>query len=101
MNIKDYILYFGNFGYLIIYLVLFAIVFAESGLFIGALIPGDNLLFTSGVLAAEDYLNIYTLLIVFVFAAIAGDSFGYYFGRKVGKKLFDRPDSRFFTRITS
>ncbi|MBC7471760.1 MAG: VTT domain-containing protein [candidate division SR1 bacterium] len=96
MNIKDYILYFGNFGYLFIYIILFAIVFAESGLFVGALLPGDSLLFTAGILAAEEYINIYVLLIVFAIAAIAGDSFGYYFGRKVGKKLFNKPDSKFF-----
>jgi membrane-associated protein len=96
MNIKDYILYFGNFGFLFIYFALFAIVFAESGLFIGALLPGDSLLFTAGVLAAEEYVSIYILLFVFAFAATSGDSFGYCFGKKVGKKLFNRPDSRFF-----
>jgi membrane-associated protein len=96
MNIKDYILYFGNFGYFFIYLVLFGIIFAESGLFVGAFLPGDSLLFSAGVLAAEDYVNIYTLLVVFSLAAITGDSFGYYFGRKVGKKLFNKPDSKFF-----
>jgi membrane-associated protein len=96
MNIKDYILYLGNFGYFFIYLLLFGIVFAESGLFVGALLPGDSLLFTAGILAAEGYVNIFILLFVFAFAAIAGDSFGYYFGHKVGKKLFSKPDSKYF-----
>ena len=77
---------------------IFAIVFAESGLLVGIFLPGDSLLFTAGFLASEGYLNIGVLMLVCVAAAISGDAVGYTFGRRVGRKLFERPDSRFFKR---
>jgi len=77
---------------------LFAIVFAESGLLIGFFLPGDSLLFTAGFLASQGFFNIALLLIVTFFAAVLGDSVGYTFGKKVGKKLFTRDDSLFFKK---
>ncbi len=81
---------------LIGYSGLFAIVFAESGLFFGFFLPGGSMLFTAGLLASRGFFNIYLLMIVLAVAAITGDSAGYWFGRKVGPKLFVREDSRFF-----
>jgi membrane-associated protein len=79
---------------------LFAIVFAESGLFIGFFLPGDSLLFTAGLLAATT--NILTplpfIILGCVFAAIIGDQVGYLFGQRFGPRLFSRPDSRFLKR---
>jgi membrane-associated protein len=75
---------------------IFAIVFAESGLFFGFFFPGDSLLFTAGLLAATGHLSIIPLCIGSVIAAIAGDAVGYAFGAKVGPKLFTREDSVFF-----
>ena len=75
-----------------------AIVFAESGLFFGFFLPGDSLLFTAGLLASQGYLHFSPLLISCALAAIAGDSVGYAFGRKVGPKIFYREDSRFFKK---
>ncbi len=81
-------------------LLLAAIVFAESGLFIGFFLPGDSLLFIAGFLTAKaggSYLpSLPIVALVVVLAAIAGDQVGYLFGRKVGPSLFDRPESRFF-----
>ena len=74
----------------------FAMIFAESGLFFGAFFPGASLLFAAGVLAAAGVFNIWILLLGFTIAAILGDSVGYWFGAKVGTALFSRPDSRFF-----
>jgi membrane-associated protein len=74
----------------------FAFVFAESGLLIGIILPGDSLLFTAGFMASQDYLSFPLLVIVCVVGAIGGDAVGYWTGRKVGRRLFDRPDSRFF-----
>jgi membrane-associated protein len=76
-----------------------AIVFAESGLLIGFFLPGDSLLFTTGLLVSTDqYLHteLWLVCLLVVLAAIAGDQVGYLFGRKVGPTLFRRPDSRLF-----
>jgi len=75
-----------------------AIVFAESGLLIGAFLPGDSLLFTAGFLTYTGFLpvNINLLVLVLFVAAVLGDSTGYTFGRRVGRRLFNRPDSRLF-----
>jgi len=72
---------------------LFAIVFAESGLFFGFFLPGDSLIVTAGLLASQDYFNIYYLLLILPVAAIAGDSVGYWFGKKVGPKIFSEESS--------
>ncbi|MFD5320949.1 DedA family protein [Streptomyces sp. NPDC127098] len=76
-----------------------AVVFAESGLLIGFFLPGDSLLFTTGLLVATDqYLHypLWLVCLLIVLAAVAGDQVGYLFGRKVGPALFRRPDSRLF-----
>lgn len=78
------------------YFAFFGIIFAESGLFFGFFLPGDSLLFTAGFLASQDILNIWILLPVFFIAAVTGDSIGYSFGRRVGRRLFNREDSFFF-----
>ncbi len=76
-----------------------AIVFAESGLLVGFFLPGDSLLFTTGLLVADGtYLTqpLWLMCVLIVLAAVAGDQVGYLFGRKVGPSLFRRPDSRLF-----
>jgi len=78
------------------YIGLFAIIFAESGLFIGFFLPGDSLLFTAGFLASQGFLNIWILAPLTFLAAILGDNFGYAFGKKVGPAIFKREDSRLF-----
>lgn len=75
---------------------IFLIVFAESGIFIGFFLPGDSLLFTSGLLASQNHLNIFALLPLVFLGAVLGDSVGYLFGRRVGGKIFSRGDSFFF-----
>ena len=82
------------------YLLLFAIVFAETGLLIGFFLPGDSLLFITGFIAATrpDLLSLPVLMLLLCIAAIAGDTVGYMIGRKIGPAIFSRPDSRFFKR---
>lgn len=85
------------------YLLLFAIVFAETGLLIGFFLPGDSLLFIAGFYAAstvgsDHALSLPLLMVVLSLAAIAGDTVGYFIGRKAGPAIFSRPDSRFFKR---
>lgn len=87
------------------YLGIFAIVFAESGLFFGFFLPGDSLLLTAGLLAWKinpatnlPILNLWILLIGLPVMAILGDNVGYWFGKKAGGRIFSREDSRFFKR---
>ena len=81
------------------YLLLFAIVFAETGLLIGFFLPGDSLLFIAGFfVSSTGALSLPLLMVLLCVAAIAGDSVGYFIGRKAGPAIFARPDSRFFKR---
>ncbi|MGX6607321.1 DedA family protein [Micromonosporaceae bacterium Da 78-11] len=77
------------------------VVFAESGLLIGFFLPGDSLLFTTGLLVADGtYLHqpLWLVCLLVSGAAVLGDQFGYLFGRRFGPSLFRRPDSRLFKR---
>ena len=74
----------------------FFVVFAESGLLIGIILPGDTFLFTAGLLASSGYFNIFFLIIAAFLGAVLGDSFGYAFGKKVGPAIFTREDSLLF-----
>jgi membrane-associated protein len=76
------------------------IIFIENGLFFGFFLPGDTLLFTAGLLCASQKFNvpITTLVISQCIASILGNAFGYYFGRKVGKGIYYRPDSLLFKK---
>ena len=73
-----------------------AIVFSETGLMVGFFLPGDSLLVTAGVFAAQGKLSIVWLNVLLIAAAILGDTVGYWIGRKAGPALFKRPKSRFF-----
>lgn len=75
-----------------------AVIFAESGLLIGFFLPGDSLLFTAGFLTHTGHLpiNIHLLVFIMFIAATVGDSVGYTFGRRVGYKVFNRPNSFLF-----
>ena len=77
---------------------LFAIIFAESGTIIGFFLPGASLLFTVGFLASHGVFDIRIIVPLVAVAAILGDNVGYWFGAKVGIRLFDKPDSRLFKR---
>jgi membrane-associated protein len=72
------------------------IVFAETGLMVGFFLPGDSLLVTAGVFAAQGKLNLWLLMGVLVVAAIVGDTVGYWIGHKAGPALFRRPKSLLF-----
>ena len=91
---SEKIIYYGGLTLLII------VVFAETGLFIGFFLPGDYLLFTSGILCGTKFLDIsiFYLLIALTLASVFGNYAGYYTGKTLGKKLFVRPDSRFFKK---
>ena len=83
---------FGNY----VYLALFFIVFAETGLAVGFFLPGDSLLVVSGLFAAAGKLNVALVLIAFFLGSVIGDSTGYWTGRTMGKRLFNRENSFIF-----
>ncbi|PJE50709.1 MAG: hypothetical protein COV29_03165 [Candidatus Yanofskybacteria bacterium CG10_big_fil_rev_8_21_14_0_10_36_16] len=74
------------------------IVFAESGLLVGFFLPGDGLLFTAGFLASQGFININLLAWLSFVAAVAGDSVGYYFGKRVGPLIFKKEESFWFSK---
>lgn len=78
-------------------LLIALIIFAESGMMVGFLFPGDTLLFSAGILAAGGKLPIVWTIVVIALAAILGDNTGYHIGRKLGPKLFKK-DSLVFRR---
>ncbi len=80
------------------YAGMFAIVFAESGVFFGFFLPGGSMIFAAGLLASQGLFNIYWLIIILGFAAILGDNVGFWFGAKVGNKIFTKEDSLFFNK---
>ncbi|MES2527416.1 MAG: DedA family protein [Bdellovibrionota bacterium] len=81
-----------------IYLILFLIIFCETGLVVTPFLPGDSLLFALGALAAlENGLNLWVLLLSLTAAGIIGDTVNYHLGKKLGAKVFDK-DSRFFKK---
>ncbi|MBI1802533.1 MAG: VTT domain-containing protein [Chloroflexi bacterium] len=82
------------------YVGLFAVIFAESGLFFGFFFPGDSLLLTAGLLAshAESGLDIKILVPLLFVAAVLGDNVGYWFGFKAGPRIFNRENSLLFRR---
>jgi len=85
-NIESILTSFG-------YLALFAIVFAESGLFFGFFLPGDSLLFTAGLLASKGLFDLQIVLIGVAVSAIVGDQVGYWMGSRYGRGFFSREGS--------
>jgi membrane-associated protein len=82
------------------YLIIWFIVFAESGLFFGFFLPGDSLLLTTGFLCSTGSTpwNIFVMSFGCFVAAVLGDNVGYYTGRKYGRKLFEKEDSAIFKK---
>jgi membrane-associated protein len=100
LNAKDLLHTFGLFG-------VWAIMFAETGLLVGFLFPGDSLLFLAGVAASPVADSIFGagskisypgLLIGAPICAILGAQLGHWLGARYGSRMFDRPDSRIFKR---
>lgn len=79
-----------------LYALLFAIIFAETGLVVFPFLPGDSILFIAGTVVAVAGLNVHLLVLILIAAAILGDSVNYGIGHYIGPRVFDRPDSRWF-----
>jgi membrane-associated protein len=80
-----------------VYLVLFAIIFIETGVVILPFLPGDSLLFAAGAVAATTNMNFWVLLVLMPVAAILGDTLNYWIGHYIGPKVFSQ-NSRWFKR---
>ena len=79
-----------------VYAMLFAIIFAETGLVVTPILPGDSLLFACGALAATGVLNVWVILGLLVTAAILGDAVNYSVGNYAGPRIFSAEDTTSF-----
>ena len=80
------------------YLILFLIIFCETGLVVTPILPGDSLLFAAGAFAAAGALDVRWLFILLTIAAIAGDTLNYWIGSYLGPKIFHKEEVRFLNR---
>ena len=86
-----------HFGYFT-YVILFLIIFAETGLVVAPFLPGDSLLFVAGTLAGAGHLNIWITYISLLIAAVLGDTVNYWIGHKLGPKVFQNENSKIFKK---
>ena len=87
----------NSFGHWV-YVILFAIIFAETGLIIAPFLPGDSLLFSVGTLSGAGLLNIWLVYFLMLIAAIIGDTVNYWVGHYLGPKVFSKENSRLFNK---
>lgn len=92
-HLNEIILQYGT----LTYVILFLVIFAETGLVFAPFLPGDSLLFAAGTFAAIGSFNVHLLFLILTTAAIIGDSVNYWVGQYVGLKLFERK-SRFLKK---
>lgn len=78
------------------YVILFVIVFCETGLVVTPILPGDSLLFAAGTLAALGSFNVHILALTLFIAAVLGDAVNYMVGAYIGPKVFQKKDSKIF-----
>lgn len=105
MEIFDFVLHFDDhlanlinlFG-AFTYVILFLIVFAETGLVVTPFLPGDSLLFVVGTLAGGGFLNIWVAYLTLLAAAILGDTVNYWVGHHIGARVFSKENSRIFNK---
>ncbi len=105
MDILDIFLHLGDYLATIIqifgvwtYVILFLVIFAETGFVVTPFLPGDSLLFIVGAFAAIGHLNIFVVYAVLLVAAILGDTVNYWLGNKIGAKVFSKENSRIFNK---
>ncbi len=80
------------------YIILFLIIFCETGLVVTPFLPGDSLLFAAGVFASLGSLNVMVLILLLCVAAVLGDTVNYWVGHFIGPKIFRGEDVRFLNK---
>jgi len=93
-HLREFVLAHG----VLIYALLFAIVFSETGFVVTPFLPGDSLLFAVGALAADHLLDVNLAALTIFVAAVLGNTVNYWIGRWIGPKVFHFEDSRWFRR---
>jgi len=81
-----------------VYLILFVIIFSETGLVVTPFLPGDSLLFVAGALAAAGGMDVHLLALILVAAAVLGNTVNYSIGYAIGPRVFHWEGTRFFDR---
>ncbi len=104
-NFVNVILHIDNYLSLIVqqygmltYVILFLIVFLETGLVVTPLLPGDSMLFAAAAIAAMGGMNIFTLFVTLYIAAVLGDTVNYHIGKKIGKKILEKEEVKFVNK---
>lgn len=105
MQIIDLFLHLGDYLTQIIsifgvwtYIILFLVIFAETGFVVTPFLPGDSFLFIVGAFAGLGHLNIWVAYVILLTAAVLGDTANYWFGNKLGAKVFKNENSKIFNR---
>ena len=81
-----------------IYVILFIIIFCETGIVVTPFLPGDSLLFVAGGIASTGQLNFGTLIAIIFIATFCGDNSNFFIGKLIGDKMFNNPNSKIFRK---
>ncbi|OQD58011.1 hypothetical protein MBBAR_30c00110 [Methanobrevibacter arboriphilus JCM 13429 = DSM 1125] len=98
LNLDIYLGYLINLFGPLTYLILFSVVFCETGIILISFLPGDSLIFIVGALSAGGELNLILSIIILSIAAILGDTVNYHIGKYIGPKIFNKESSRLFNK---
>lgn len=98
LNLDIYLGYLINLFGPLTYLILFSVVFCETGIIVTSFLPGDSLIFIVGALSAGGELNLILSIIVLSIAAILGDTVNYQIGKYIGPKIFNKESSKLFNK---
>ena len=93
-HLADFVRAYGTW----VYVLLFAIIFVETGLVVMPFLPGDSLLFVVGAMCASGLMSLPVVLVLLWAAAVAGNQTNYAIGRRIGPRVFQWPNSRWFNR---